>query len=146
MAQVLNLETRQNRDADFIQAYVTNGGNATMAAKVVGVSEGSASTIGHRLKSRLLPAIESEARGQLRGYAVSAFHHLKELAESAQSESVRLGALRDLLDRGGYKPVDKQQVEQVSSVENMTDEEIQAELKVLKHQWLAEEGIKPQHH
>ena len=50
-------ELREDRDADFICEYVNNGGNATLAAKAVGVSASSASTIGHRLKMRLLTAI-----------------------------------------------------------------------------------------
>ena len=56
---------------------------------------------------------------------------LAELAESAESESVRLGAIRDLLDRGGLKPVERIET---TTIETMSNEEIQRELNaLLKH-------------
>ena len=60
-----------------------------------------------------------------------ALHHLTDLAENAESESVRLGAVKDLLDRGGLKPVDKVET---TSVERMSDDEIQRELDALRRQ------------
>ena len=121
-------ELREDRDADFICEYVNNGGNATLAAKAVGVSVASASTVGHRLKMRLLPDIEAEAKNQLKGYVVPAIQRLKALVEGAQSESVQLGAIKDILDRAGSKPVDRQQVEQVANIENLSDEQLQEEI------------------
>ena len=121
-------ELREDRDAEFIREYVNNGGNATLAAKAVGVSAASASTVGHRLKMRLLRDIEAEAKNQLKGYVVPALQRLKELVEGAQSEFVQLGAIKDVLDRAGLKPIDRQQVEQVNSIDNLSDEELQSEL------------------
>jgi F0F1-type ATP synthase delta subunit len=46
-------------------------------------------------------------------YAETAVVELFQLAMSAQSESVRMQAMKDILDRSGYKPTDK--------VENKTD-------------------------
>ena len=37
--------------------------------------------------------------------APSALNILTDLAENAESESVRLGATRDLLDQAGFRPV-----------------------------------------
>ena len=145
-------ELREDRDADFICEYVNNGGNATLAAKAVGVSVASASTIGHRLKVRLLPDIEAEAKNQLKGYVVPALQRLKELVEGAQSESVQLGAIKDVLDRAGLKPVDRQQVEQVSSIDNMSNEELQSELDRIFEQAYGltqnqlKKAVKGQHH
>ena len=51
MSKVLSWEDRQTRELEFVQKYVENGGNATEAAKAVGVSNNSASTVGHRLKT-----------------------------------------------------------------------------------------------
>ena len=65
MGEILSIE---DRDAEFIREFVNNGGNATLAAKAVGVSDTSASTVGHRLKMRLLPEVEVEAKEQLKGY------------------------------------------------------------------------------
>ena len=56
---------------------------------------------------------------------------LSELAESAESESVRLGAIRDLLDRAGLKPVERVET---TTIEKMSTEEIERELNaLLKH-------------
>ena len=54
MTNVLSIEERQVRDSEFVDDFVNNGGNATQAAKTVGVSDGSASTVGHRMKNRLI--------------------------------------------------------------------------------------------
>ena len=55
--------------------------------------------------------IEEEKKNSLKGYAVTALHHLRHLVENASSEAVRLGAIKDVLDRAGFKPIDRQQVE-----------------------------------
>ena len=122
---------QQERDSAFIREFIDNGGNATQAAKQVGVSASSASTIGHRLKMRLLTDIEEEQKNALKGYAVTALHHLRHLVENASSEAVRLGAIKDVLDRAGLKPIDRQQVEQINSIGNVSDEELKAELDSL---------------
>ena len=44
---------------------------------------------------------------------------LSDLAENAESESVRLGATRDLLDRAGFRPVDRHEVVKDKSVEEL---------------------------
>ena len=72
MAKLLSIEERQDRDSDFIAEFINNGGNATQAAKTVGVSDGSASTVGYRLKNRLVDEIEVEQKEALKGYAPKA--------------------------------------------------------------------------
>ena len=131
MTNVLSIEERQVRDSDFIGEFINNGGNATKAAKAVGVSVASASTVGHRMKSRLINDIEAAQKEALKGYASKALHQIQTLAETAVSENVKLNANRDLLDRAGWKPVDKSEVTEVTDVQNMTDEELQAELDAL---------------
>ena len=128
MTNVLSIEERQVRDSDFIGEFINNGGNATQAAKTVGVSEGSASTVGYRLKNRLVDQIEVEQKEALKGYASKALHQIQTLAETAVSENVRLKANSDLLDRAGWKPVEKSEITEVSDLQNMTTEELQAEL------------------
>ena len=131
MAKLLSIEERQDRDSDFIAEFINNGGNATQAAKTVGVSDGSASTVGYRMKNRLINDIEAAQKEALKGYASKALHQIQTLAETAVSENVKLNANRDLLDRAGWKPVDKSEVTEVTDVQNMTDEELQAELDAL---------------
>ena len=123
---------------EFVQQYVENGGNATEAAKAVGVSDNSASTVGHRLKNRLSDEIETEQSASLSGYAVKAVSYLKFLAESAKSESVRLGAIKDILDRAGFKPVDRQEIHQVNHVENLSSEQLRQELDSIREEWLGD--------
>ena len=48
---------------------------------------------------------------------------LTDLAENAESESIRLGATRDLLDRAGFRPVDRHEI-----VKEKTVEELNAQL------------------
>ena len=43
--------------------------------------------------------------------------------------SVRLGAIKDILDRAGFKPVDRQEIHQVSEFAGWSDEELNAEYK-----------------
>jgi DNA-binding protein len=44
---------------------------------------------------------------------------LSDLAENAESESVRLGATRDLLDRAGCRPVDRHEIVKEKLVEEL---------------------------
>jgi len=131
MATLLSIEERQDRDSEFIAEFINNGGNATQAAKTVGVSDGSASTVGYRMKNRLINDIEAAQKEALKGYASKALHQIQTLAETAVSENVKLNANRDLLDRAGWKPVEKSEVTEVTDVQNMTDEKLQAELDAL---------------
>ena len=131
MTNVLSIEERQVRDSDFIAEFIDNGGNATQAAKTVGVSDGSASTVGYRMKNRLINNIEAAQKEALKGYASKALHQIQTLAETAVSENVRLKANSDLLDRAGWKPVEKSEITEVSDLQNMTTEELQAELDAL---------------
>ena len=44
---------------------------------------------------------------------------LSDLAENAESESVRLVATRDLLDRAGFRPVDRHEIVKHKSIEEL---------------------------
>ncbi|MDC0225019.1 hypothetical protein OAK62_06250 [Deltaproteobacteria bacterium] len=44
---------------------------------------------------------------------------LSDLAENAESESVRLGATHDLLDRAGFRPVDRHEIVKQKSVDEL---------------------------
>jgi len=46
-----------------------------------------------------------------------ALNILSDLAENTESESVRLGATRDLLDRADFRPVDRHEIVKEKSVE-----------------------------
>jgi phage terminase small subunit len=131
MKEVTNIEDRKERDEEFVREYVDNGGNATQAAIAVGVSQTSAKTVGHRLKTRLSREIDEEQKLQLEGYAPKAIKQIQGLAENAESENVKLKANADLLDRAGWKPVDKTEVTETGRLESMSTEEVEEELKKL---------------
>lgn len=137
MGTVTNIK-ETDRDEDFVMHYVSNGGNATQAAIACGVSETSAGTIGHRLKIRLLDDIEEAQKDVLKGYSSKAFNQIQMLAESAVSEKVKLDANKDLLDRAGWKPVDKAHVTQANDWENASSEELEAELASYHQEWIKE--------
>ena len=132
----ISMEQRRDRDEEFVAEFVKNGGNATQAALSVGVSEASARTIGYRLKMRLTADIDAEQREALKGYSSKALNQIQELAESAVSEKVKLDANKDLLDRAGWKPVDKSEVTEVNQWENASREELEAELLGYQQEWM----------
>ena len=136
MSNVMSIEERQDRDEDFVRYYVQLGGNATEAARQIGVGESSASTTGNRMKQRLWKEIEEEIADSIKTHVPMALNGLVKLAEGATSESVRLNAVKDLLDRGGLKPTEKQEIHQVNEYENMTVEEMTEELDELHDRWL----------
>ena len=51
--------------------------------------------------------------------APRALNILSDLSENAESESVRLGATRDLLDRAGFRPVDRHEIVRDKSIEEL---------------------------
>jgi len=124
-------EQAENRDRIFVEEYVQNGGNATRAAIASGSNESSASTVGYRLKRRLQNKINDEQKAALKGYSSNALTNIQTLAETAVSEKVKLDANKDLLDRAGWKPVDRSEVTTHDDVKNKTHDEIMEELDAL---------------
>lgn len=101
----------------FITEYIKNGNNATNAAIAAGYSEKTAYSQG----SRLLKSVEiqqylnktehnlnNDLRTMFVNDAVEAYKVLKEIMnDPGAPPKDRLAASRDLLDRAGYKPVDR---------------------------------------
>lgn len=115
----------------FVTEYLKNGNNATLAAIAAGYSEKTAGSQGSRLlKSvdvqQFLNKTEQNLNKDLRMMftenAVNAFTVLLEVMNdpSAQHKD-RLVAARDLLDRAGYKPVDKVVSDVMAVVETKHD-------------------------
>lgn len=116
----------------FIETYVATG-NATQAAIAAGYSEKTARAKGYQLKNQLHSKIQEEVQKSIADKIPSSLKWLSDLAENAESESVRLGAIKDILDRAGLKPVDKVET---TTIEQMSADEIRKELESLgyKHQ------------
>jgi len=113
--------------AQFVEFFCLTG-NATKAATMAGYSEKTAYVKGCQLKKQFAREIAEQTQQMIVDSIPGALSQLKNLAESAQSESVRLGAVKDILDRAGLKPVER--VEQ-TNIEAQSTEELKRELDLL---------------
>jgi len=124
MKRILN-EQQKN----FISIYTATG-NATQAAKMSGYS--TPKQKGHDLKNRFAPEIAEAIRGEIGDDVVPVIRQVRDLALNAESEAVKLNACKDLLDRAGYKPIDRSKVESVqTTVHELSTEELEQELEKL---------------
>ena len=85
---------------------------------------------GHELKKRYENEIEDRTKKMIMDCVPGALSQLKSLSEGAESESVRLGAVKDILDRAGLKPTEKVHTE-ISHVETASTDELKRELEAL---------------
>ena len=125
-----------HKQKTFIQEYVSSG-DAVESARAAGYSDHSLPSLraeASRLKRRLSSQIADEIKLNIINSAPQALAILQNLAMNAQSESVRLKACTDLLDRAGFKPVKRQETHHVSR----TVEEVEAELMGLVGRELGE--------
>ena len=114
----------------FIDHFILTG-NASQSAIDAGYSGKTSRQKGHELKNLYRSEIVQATQKLLIDQVPAGLRWLNELAESAESESVRLGAIRDLLDRAGLKPVERVET---TTIEKMSNEEIERELNaLLKH-------------
>jgi phage terminase small subunit len=126
----------------FVTEYLKNGNNATQAAISAGYSEKTAYSQGSRLLKSVevqqyLNKTEQNLNRDLRQIfaedAVEAYKVLKEIMlNDAALDKDRITAARDILDRGGYKPVErvisdvKAEVTEHKRVEDLPDDELEA--------------------
>lgn len=115
----------------FVTEYIKNGGNGTNAAIAAGYSEKSA----YSQASRLLKSVEvqqylnntqqsinKDLRMMFAEDAVKAYGVLLEVMNDILTPPKdRLVAARDLLDRAGYKPIDKIQADVMATIETKPD-------------------------
>jgi phage terminase small subunit len=113
MAKIL--EELTDKQKKFVEAYFEFS-KGTHAAVVAGYAVNSAHVEASRLLKNdkireYLEELQKERReliqNRLAGMAEKAAEMLFELAMNAESENVRVNALKDILDRAGYKPTDK---------------------------------------
>ena len=118
---------RTSKQERFIEQYCLTG-NAAGAAEWAGY--GSPKQRGYELKNQFAFEIEERTRKMIQDCVPGALSQLKLLSEGAESESVRLGAVKDILDRAGLKPADKIQQE-ISHIEGKSTAELKQELEAL---------------
>jgi phage terminase small subunit len=109
---------RTERQETFVKEFVLTG-NATQSAIKAGYSAKTAHQKGHQLKKQFIREIEDATREAMQDAVPGALAQIKELSASADSESVRLQAAKDILDRAGLNATQK--IEQVT-IEKSTDE------------------------
>ena len=111
----------------FVEAYCRLG-NGTLAAKEAGYKD-SPSLVNQasKLKRELSAEISEELRSSFMNAAPKALSILMDLAANSASDSVKLQASKDLLDRAGFRPIDRR--EEIRP--QRTPEELEAEIKRL---------------
>ena len=93
----------------FVEAYCRLG-NGTLAAKEAGYKD-SPSLVNQasKLKRELSAEISEELRSSFMNAAPKALSILMDLAENSASDSVKFQASKDLLDRAGFRPIDRRE-------------------------------------
>ena len=111
----------------FVEAYCRLG-NGTLAAKEAGYKD-SPSLVNQasKLKRELSAEISEELRSSFMNAAPNALSILMDVAENSASDSVKFQASKDLLDRAGFRPVDRR--EEIRP--QRTPAELEAEIKRL---------------
>mgnify|MGYP001821275860 CR=1 FL=1 len=133
------------RAAKWLDMYMETGDAKGAVRKIYNCSEATIPSRASQLKSRYAGEIDKQLRLKFISDSVKMYKILKGLATSSSSETVKLNAARDLLDRGGYRPdqVVRLEEKQMSRAEleariaetrkrviaSMTAEEIAAGLK-----------------
>ena len=119
---------RTAKQEAFVEEYCKSG-NAAQSAIKAGYSEKVAKQKGYLLKEQFAREIEEKTKKMLQDCVPGALAQLQNLSSTAISEAVRLGAVKDILDRAGYKPVER--VDQTISHAEKSNEELMRELQAL---------------
>ena len=118
---------RTDKQETFIEQYCLTG-NAAKSAAMAGYS--SPKQGGYELKNKFAHEIEEREMKLLQDCVPGAIMQLQSLVTDAESESVKLGAIKDVLDRAGLKPTEKIRQE-ISHVEQASTDELRRELEGL---------------
>ena len=111
----------------FVEAYCRLG-NGTLAAREAGYKD-SPTLVNQasKLKRELSSEISEELTANFMSVAPRAMKTLVDLVENSPSDSVKLAACKDLLDRAGFRPIDRR----VEIRPQRTPAELEAEIKRL---------------
>ena len=122
MGKIVTMDSKQDKEAVFIQAYVETG-DCQKAALAAGYSHG---TYGYELRDRLADEIREAVTKRIAATAPMALSTLTKLAQGADSESVKRQAAKDIMSLGGF---DIQRTEDLTEKrDTRTDEEIEADM------------------
>lgn len=99
------MEDLTKKQAEFVKEYLDTGNGVQSALKVYDTDDYS--TAGNIASENLKKPKIIE---YLESVADKVASNMVHLALNAESEQVQLGAGKDILDRAGYKPVEKQEL------------------------------------
>lgn len=111
-----NLPTKKLTDKQtaLVDTLVADGCSVTEAARKAGYAEGESGRVSAS-KALRQPHVQqymmSRVAEQLGMNATIAASRVLRLATNAKSEYVQLEASKDILDRAGFKPIDRSQVQ-----------------------------------
>lgn len=108
-----------NQRQVFVEEYVRSGDHFEAAKKAGYKDTHTLRNQACKLRRECADEITEELHRNFTEIAPRALNILSDLAENAESESVRLGATRDLLDRAGFRPVDRHEIVKEKSVEEL---------------------------
>lgn len=120
-------KSKTEKQEKFFEYYMLSG-NAAKAAEFAGY--GSPKQRGYELKNKFKREIEDRQKAMIVDAVPGVIGKIIELANGAESEAVRLNACKDLMDRAGFKPVDKTETE-ITTTEAKSTEELMRELEDL---------------
>jgi hypothetical protein len=108
-----------NQRQVFVEEYVRSGDHLDAAKKAGHKDTHTLRNQACKLRRECADDISEELHRNFSEIAPRALNILSDLAENAESESVRLGATRYLLDRAGFRPVDRHEIVMDKSIEEL---------------------------
>lgn len=112
------MEIMRPQHKEFADEFLDTGNATKSVQKVYGIEDYSTAGVkGHRLlkNDKIISYLESNAD--------KVASNMVKLALSAESEQVQVSAGKDVLDRAGYKPIDRSEVKNDVIISTLTEEE-----------------------
>ena len=113
-----------DKQAKLVDIMVAEGLKPAQAAEKAGYAKGKAGYVSayRALKTPHVQAYMMQRMHEEFGLsAMAAVNTVRRLATGAKSEYVQLEASKDLLDRAGYKPIDRSQVQVAGDIKVSID-------------------------
>lgn len=120
----------------FIDAWIKYDGNEVIAAKEAGLAPKNLEARARELAVFLGPVIQGEMERKIRGHAPMALNAVVKLAQEGKTETTRLKAALEILDRAGFK-----QATHVIHEDRTPDKMGDAELKSMLKRLLTKAGV-----
>jgi len=123
----LNGRSFTDKERVWYEAYMATG-NASDAARAIGITT-SVKQYGYAMKTRLKEYIKRDLQAMIGNCGPDALETIYELSKSCEDPNVRLRAAQDLLNRAGYKEIQRVEVTIADKSDKELDDEIATLLK-----------------